>query len=145
MFVVQARAHRCTHTHTRARARASAPTHSLSPNVRMQNTYPLIVIIIVNVKERENTHTSVHYTDTDTDPSTIYKGLPDMFRSHIHNTVGLPPAPSYRLFFIILFLPLCTSRTPPKGGRGCLMSPPCLESQGCHLIPLCYLLSCSSA
>ena len=36
--------------------------------------------------------------------------------------------------------------TPPKGGRGCLMSPPpCLESQGCHLIPLYYLLSCSSA
>ena len=34
---------------------------------------------------------------------------------------------------------------PPKGGRGCLMSPPCLESQGCHLIPLCCLLSCSSA
>ena len=34
---------------------------------------------------------------------------------------------------------------PPKGGWGCLMSPPCLESQGCHLIPLCYLLSCSSA
>ena len=34
---------------------------------------------------------------------------------------------------------------PPKGGLGCLMSPPCLESQGCHLIPLCYLLSCSSA
>ena len=33
----------------------------------------------------------------------------------------------------------------PKGGRGCLMSPPCLESRGCHLIPLCYLLSCSSA
>ena len=35
--------------------------------------------------------------------------------------------------------------SPPKGGGGCLMSPPCLESQGCHLIPLCYLLSCSSA
>ena len=34
---------------------------------------------------------------------------------------------------------------PLKGGGGCLMSPPCLESQGCHLIPLCYLLSCSSA
>ena len=33
----------------------------------------------------------------------------------------------------------------PKGSRGYLMSPPCLESQGCHLIPLCYLLSCSSA
>ena len=32
-----------------------------------------------------------------------------------------------------------------KGGQGCLMSPPCLESQGCHLIPLCCLLSRSSA
>ena len=32
-----------------------------------------------------------------------------------------------------------------KEGRGCLISPPCLESQGFHLIPLCYLLSCSSA
>ena len=39
------------------------------------------------------------------------------------------------------YFPAC----PPKGGRGCLMSPPCLKSQGCHLIPLCYLLSCSSA
>ena len=29
-----------------------------------------------------------------------------------------------------------------KGGRGCLMSPPCLKSQGCHLLPLYYLLSC---
>ena len=34
---------------------------------------------------------------------------------------------------------------PPKGRRGCLMSPSCLESLGCHLIPLYYLLSCSSA
>ena len=33
----------------------------------------------------------------------------------------------------------------PKGGWGCLMSPPCLESQGCHLIPLYYLFSCFSA
>ena len=31
---------------------------------------------------------------------------------------------------------------PPKGGRGCLMFSSCLESQGCHLIPLSYLLSC---
>ena len=30
----------------------------------------------------------------------------------------------------------------PKGGQGCLMSSSCLESQGCHLIPLSYLLSC---
>ena len=37
------------------------------------------------------------------------------------------------------------STLPRKGGRGCLMSPPCLESQGCHLIPLCYLVSCASA
>ena len=35
--------------------------------------------------------------------------------------------------------------SPQTGGWGCLMSSPCLESQGCHLIPLCYLLSCSSA
>ena len=32
-----------------------------------------------------------------------------------------------------------------KGGQGCLMSPLCLESQGCLLIPLYYVLSCSSA
>ncbi len=37
-----------------------------------------------------------------------------------------------------------TCKRTPKGGRGCLMSPSCLESQGFHLIPLCYLLSCSS-
>ena len=40
---------------------------------------------------------------------------------------------------IVAFFP------PPKGGLGCLMSPPCLKSQGCHLIPLYYLLSCCSA
>ena len=40
---------------------------------------------------------------------------------------------------IVAFFP------PPKGGLGCLMSPLCLESQGCHLIPLYYLLSRSSA
>ena len=32
-----------------------------------------------------------------------------------------------------------------KGGLGCPMSPTYLESQGCHLIPLYYLLSWSSA
>ena len=40
------------------------------------------------------------------------------------------------------------TRVTPEGRPG--MSdvsppPPCLESQGCHLIPLCHLLSCSSA
>ena len=34
---------------------------------------------------------------------------------------------------------------PPTGGRGRLMSLPCLESQGCHLILLHCLLSCFSA
>ena len=36
----------------------------------------------------------------------------------------------------------CLSNWPLKGGRGCLMSPSGLESQGCHLIPVSYLLSC---
>ena len=44
-----------------------------------------------------------------------------------------------------IYLFLKVSLNPPKGGWGCLISPPCLESQGCHLIPLCCLLSCSSA
>ena len=38
-----------------------------------------------------------------------------------------------------------TSSFPPKGGRVCLMSPSCLESDCYHLIPLYYLFSCSSA
>ena len=45
----------------------------------------------------------------------------------------------------VCLCPLTSILYPLKGGRGCLMSPPCLESQGCHLIPLCCLLSCSSA
>ena len=44
-----------------------------------------------------------------------------------------------------LFILACVTLTlslpfPPKGGRGCLMSLSCLESHGCHLIPLFYLL-----
>ena len=42
---------------------------------------------------------------------------------------------------ILLHLLLLVLVLLPKGGRGCLMSPSCLESQGCHLIPLSYLLS----
>ena len=49
------------------------------------------------------------------------------------------------VFFCVCVWHKIAVKQPPKGGRGCLMSPPCLESQGCHLIPLCYLLSCSSA
>ena len=37
---------------------------------------------------------------------------------------------------------IVTVSAPPKGGQGCLMSPSCLESQGCHLVSLSYLLSC---
>ena len=37
-----------------------------------------------------------------------------------------------------------TRWTSPKGGRVCLMSFSCLESQGCHSLSLSYLLSCSS-
>jgi len=33
---------------------------------------------------------------------------------------------------------------PPKGSRECLISLLCLESQGCQLIPLSYLISCFS-
>ena len=43
---------------------------------------------------------------------------------------------------LFVCLLLCVCFCPPKGGRGCLMSPSCLESQGCHLIPLSYLLAC---
>ena len=42
---------------------------------------------------------------------------------------------------MFMMWPTCDMFT-PKGGRGWLMSPSCLESQGCHLLPLSYLLSC---
>jgi len=42
---------------------------------------------------------------------------------------------TYIAFCRFLFLPR-------REARGCLMSPSCLESQGCHFIPLSYLLSC---
>ena len=38
-----------------------------------------------------------------------------------------------------------TTVRPRREAEECLMSPPCLEYQGCHLVPLYYLLSCSSA
>ena len=61
-----------------------------------------------------------------------------------------PPPPPPPPFFLFFFLFLFTLRLfwlmqvpvwePPKGGRGCLMFPSCLESQGYHLIPLSYLV-----
>ena len=49
------------------------------------------------------------------------------------------------LHWSLLSFPSLTQLLPLKVGQGCLMSPPCLESQGSHLIPLRYLLFCSSA
>ena len=37
------------------------------------------------------------------------------------------------------------SQFPRREAEDVWMSPPCLEPQGCHLIPLYHLLSCSSA
>ena len=59
-----------------------------------------------------------------------------------------PQALSFPLYLeclLLVFSCCCVCAWSLKGGWGCVMSPPCLESQGCHLIPLCYLLSCSSA
>ena len=79
----------------------------------------------------------------------------DWYAVHMQFSVVVAP-----FFYLFLFMSVCEfvnqicafccqnfplPPPPPKGSRGCLMSPPCLESQGCHLIPLCYLLSCSSA
>ena len=62
----------------------------------------------------------------------------DMIWHDFHDRLGIKRSRTFPISGLSLL-------TPPKGGRGYLMSPPCLESQGCHLIPLCYLLSCSSA
>ena len=45
----------------------------------------------------------------------------------------------------VVFCPPHPLHPPRREARGCQMSLPCLESQGCHLIPLSYLLSCFSA
>ena len=47
---------------------------------------------------------------------------------------------------ILFSSPFCVTQMdcpvgPPKGGWGYLMSPTCLESQGCYLIPLSYFHS----
>ena len=42
----------------------------------------------------------------------------------------------FLLFVYLFFVGSCLVQITPKGGRGCLMSPPCLESQGWHVIPL---------
>ena len=57
-------------------------------------------------------------------------------------------AVSENLYSLSLPQPLFTPPTPtpiPKGDWGCLMSLSCVESQGCHWVPLSYLLSCFSA
>ena len=66
---------------------------------------------------------------------------PCVFLSCLHSTCMFLYSPLITCVFLsypqttcVLFL------FPPKGGRGCLMSPPCLESQGYELIPLFYLI-----
>ena len=55
------------------------------------------------------------------------------------------------LFILLSLKPVCLKSglhvliiSPPKGGQGCLRYPSCLESQGCHRIPIFQLLSCFS-
>ena len=50
---------------------------------------------------------------------------------------------SWPFWYFVCFPVISQSR--PKGGRVLLMSPACLESQGCHLTPSFYLLPCYSA
>ena len=50
-----------------------------------------------------------------------------------------------RFWFNFLHFLQNMSKQEPKGGRDLVMSLPCLESQGCHLIPSFYLLSCYAA
>ena len=70
--------------------------------------------------------------------------LPTIYRHAYHCSLSVfQNHKNHRMFYKYPVVDhLCVEKKNPKG---CLMSPSCLESQGCHLIPLCYLLSCSSA
>ena len=62
-----------------------------------------------------------------------------------HLTPSLSPS-IHLLCPSLAFTPFPSFSPPtPKGYWGCVMSTPCLESQGCHLIPLSYPFSCFSA
>ena len=65
------------------------------------------------------------------------------------------PLPSVLCCFLIPYLLFCAVSSsltfcllfflhPPKGGRGCLMPIYCLQFEGCHLLSLSCLLSCSA-
>ena len=56
--------------------------------------------------------------------------------------IGLHIPTSKESFITRLGLVPPSPSPPPKGGRGCLISLSCLESQGCHLILLSYFLPC---
>ena len=63
--------------------------------------------------------------------------------SHTRILAAHPGIVAYLLSYVQFFLsdfPLA-----PRGGLGCLVSPSCLEPQGCHLISLFCLLSSSSS
>ena len=66
-------------------------------------------------------------------------------QSGMQTTVSSYPESDYNHCSVLCFSNLFSNVSSLKGGRGCLMSPPCLEFHGRHLIPLYGLLSCSSA
>ena len=83
----------------------------------------------------------------------------DQFRELVCNQFFLPASlsllfsPFLPCFFVSLILSggqaclvychcLWISLFPPKGARGCFILPLCLESQGCHSIPLSYMCVC---
>ena len=57
-------------------------------------------------------------------------------------TLGKSNGKSTCISIVSSFLVQCSPSWTLKGGWRCLMSLSCLEFQGCHLIPLSYLLAC---
>ena len=80
--------------------------------------------------------------------STFTVGMPKSIDHHmvtsscLHNVVVVVGCELLRMWYELFSMHTSDA---PKGGQGCLISPPCLESQGCHLVPLYYFLSCFSA
>ena len=67
-------------------------------------------------------------------------------KPHVLGQVLVNKLVSWSLAAYAICLFVCfRSLASPKGGWRRLMSPPCVESQGCHLIPHYCLMSCSSA
>ena len=82
----------------------------------------------------------VSITDSVTEHRQYY--IPQRNFTNLLTTCLLPISVSVYIIISYCDIPGQSGCNSPKGGRGCLMSRSCLESQGCHLIPLSYLLSC---